>query len=162
MNEGVRNLIENVIPTRWKALVDHMTLEEKITWSRNPKSRFEHCVIRSTGQKSRWIPLRKSTYRDVYQLLVKRATENIRFNGPLEGPRQTLSALLGRSVPYNEMWKEVRRYERNPKGDDLLWRLLHARVKVGVEIDWLSLEKKSCPTCGRNTGTEVPLTLAHV
>lgn len=69
--------------------------------------------------------------------------------------------MLQRDVTHSDLWKEIRQYERNAKADDLLWRFLHSKVKVGSEIDWLMPEKQ-CPTCRTPKGEQVLLTLEHV
>jgi hypothetical protein len=162
MNSAAKHLVERVIPREWRALLANMTPQQATAWEGSPKPRFQHCVIRSPRQGTPWLPLRRSKYQEVYSQMVIRKTKNIDFRQTLEGPRVALSEMLGKEISHDELWREIRRYERNAKADDLLWRFLHAKVKVGMELDWLLPEKKICPSCRTPEGERVPLTLEHV
>lgn len=86
----------------------------------------------------------------------------INYDSVIEGPRRALSLMLNKDIKPRELWVEIRRFERNPKADDLLWKLLHAKVAVGSEIDWLLPQQKVCPYCRDESGNTVNITIPHV
>lgn len=86
----------------------------------------------------------------------------INYDSTVEGPRRALSIMLNREVRAKELWHGIKQLERNPKADDLLWRLLHAKVKVGSEIDRLLPEQKVCPYCKDERGNNVNINIPHV
>lgn len=161
INTSVRNLIETVIPQRWRSLMNNMSPADIDAWRNGPREVFQHCIISSPRGKT-WIPLRRATYKGIYALMIAGKVKGINYDSVLEGPRAALSIMLCREVRAKELWHEIKQYERNPKADDLLWKFLHAKVAVGSEIDWLLPEKKVCPYCRDECGNTVLLTIPHV
>lgn len=161
INAAARNLIESIIPQRWRELMNKMSIADIESWRNNPRQVFQHCIIKSPGGKT-WTPLKKATYKGIYSLMIAGKVKGISYDSVLEGPRSALSAMLNRTIEPRELWKEIKQFERNPKADDLLWRLLHAKVAVGSEIDWLLPEKKVCPHCRDSNGNTINLTIPHV
>lgn len=162
MNKAARRLVTEIIPIRWKEMLDNMSDAEATAYEAGNRTIFEHCLIRDGTKRNKWVPLRKISYQSIYKVLMKDYVKEVDFSGAIEGPRQALSRMLGRNIPSHELWKEVRRYERNPKADDLLWRFLHAKVKVGMEIDWLLPDKKYCPCCSTAEDGEVAIIIDNV
>lgn len=161
INAAARNLIEAVIPRRWRSLMNNMSVTDIESWRNCPREVFQHCLVRSPRGKT-WVPLKRATYKGIYTLMVAGKVKGLNYDSVVEGPRVALELMLDRPVKAKELWHEIKQFERNPKADDLLWRFLHAKVAVGCEIEWLLPGKKVCPHCRDMGGNTVPLTILHV
>lgn len=161
INAAARNLIESVIPQKWRTLLNNMSTTDIENWRNNPRKVFQHCLIKSP-KKGNWMPLRRATYKGIYTQMIAGKVKEINYDSVIEGPKVALSRLLVREVRAKELWSEIKQMERNPKADDLLWRFLHAKVAVGSEIDWLLPGQKVCPYCRDLSGNTVNITIPHV
>lgn len=161
INAAANNLIKSVIPQRWRTLMNQMSVTDIDTWRNSPRETFQHCVIKNPRGET-WIFLKRATYKGIYSLMVAGKVKGINYDSILDGPRGALSEMLGRPDRPKELWLEIKRFEKNPKADDLLWRFLHAKVAVGSDVGWLLSEKKVCLHCKDTNGNAIKQTIPYV
>ncbi|SPO32440.1 uncharacterized protein UTRI_02997 [Ustilago trichophora] len=54
------------------------------------------------------------------------------------------------------IWRSARHEFLTPKQGDLLWRFLHQKVLVGMDLHWLEEEDQQCPNC------HIPSSVEHL
>ena len=161
-NTAVHNLIDNTIPAEWRSLLYSTDGETARQWLAKDWSPFHHCMIRTMQKDHPVIPLRNTNFTKIYEVLVHEKTKGKDFWDRIEGPRRALSSLLGRDVDAQSLWSQIRRYERKPKANDLLWKFLHQKIQVGDERTWIAEEKRSCSWCTHENPQQAILTTEHL
>lgn len=137
------------IPQGWKDLLDNATVEELAEWS--PRERqFQHCGLKRTtaaGAKE-WIGLHQVFYRKAYEVLTAEKMRGHSLNARVAAIVGEMTRKLHRVVRASELWKAIRSYDRVPKANDLLYRLLLDVVSTGEALTWETLEAQTCPVDG--------------
>lgn len=102
--------------------------------------------LRLRGRKGE-IEWKYATYRGIYKALVDKYGEGITNRPQIEWARNAVQRRIHRQVSIATTWAAATDLEKTPKCGDLLWRLLHGRVRVGDKLPFLEIDKRMCPHC---------------
>lgn len=149
--DAVFKAVEGVlsdIPLEWQNILREIPMEtptirrERTTWF----------LWTSEGLKQ----LTLLTYKEIYNLRLATVLENCNFSKKTEGPLKAFNDMVGWSPKEDKLWIATRNTSFKGKVGDLLWRLIHQKVRTGPDLTWINREKHECPIDGQ------PLTPTHL
>ena len=138
---AIHNMMSS-IPQEWVALLESPAPELTIT---------EHSIARDeyylkTGSaESRPKRIHEINFTRAYRTLLANRLENVDFRDRTLGLIQAFSHRTSLNVTSARLWAAARTQLGIPKPGDLLWRLLHQKVEVGRDLNWLPEPQQECP-----------------
>ena len=137
----------NDFPQAWKDL-----LHSGNTVTGPLSLRKELCLF----VENKHFDIAKCSFRTCYRAILAWKCRNVDFSEQTRGPARAYAMITGRKISDQEVWKAARNQFVLPKSGDLLWRLLHNKVRTGKRLTWLSKEQQHCPIDGCD------LTIEHI
>jgi hypothetical protein len=85
------------------------------------------------------------TYKKAYKLLMARKLQDISLDVRADRIAVDYQNRFGIVIPTKRIWKAAHKFTALLKSGDLLWRMLHDKIKTGSELDWLPEVVQRCP-----------------
>lgn len=159
VKKALTTLIDG-LPETWKrglGLVQPAGLPPPTSTFRTDEAgTFQHCrVLRITANNDHeWRPLNRTDYTWAYKAVVEDKFRHQSLDDRITIIAEAVTNRLGRVVRETDLWKAVKRTERVPKANDLLYRLLLGAVRTGSALEWLPEEEQKCPLDGHDQTIE--------
>jgi len=134
---GIKRLIPSALPETWRGLIEAPSCE----WTPGEKPRKEFFL----GSKEKPIYLEDVNFRKAYKLILAGKLQSTNFTDRIEGPILAYQRRFGQRVTADRMWAAARNKFGTPRIGDLLWRLLHKKVRTGTDLAWMPLARQLCP-----------------
>lgn len=139
MTQAITNLIRD-LPAPWLELLNDTSLYTSSTSD-------QLCLSLGSGDHKKMAPLHKFRFREIYRQLVSQKTKDVNYDARVQPILQIYTNHTGKRGNLAMIWRAARHEFLTPKQGDLLWRLLHAKVKIGQDLHWLPRESQICPNC---------------
>lgn len=134
------------VPQRWKDLLETAAADELRQWNPGQQA-YQHCKmsrITAAGNEE-WKNLNQVSYPWAYRVITEEKVRGSSLNDRIAAIVTEMSRKLHRIVRATELWKAIECYERVPKANDLLYRLMLDVVETGEALTWETLEAQTCP-----------------
>lgn len=85
------------------------------------------------------------TFNKVYQTLMDKKLRSIRLGSKAPEVLDAYFRRTGVLLREAQLWRAARKTFHIPKAGDLLWRLIHDKVRTGERLDFIDERLQKCP-----------------